>query len=406
MNINKITEINKNDILNIFEKDSNGREINVYSLVNSMVTGESTYYPNTLLYQVDNDVVYNPINEKTMSLKNIESENVFNFTLKEIKKTEENSVFFFIYNMDNYYHFVYDSLPYLISFNKIKNDKPELKLLMNYPVGKNNFYKFVLEFLAILGINENDIIIAEENTLYKQIYISTSYTHDFNSNLPPRGEVYDFYRDIVNSVNIDIKDLPKKIYVSRRSWLHGDISNIGTNYTTRRKLVNEDELVEFLISKGYEEIFTETFTTEEKIAIFKNAESIVGSIGGGVCNVLFSKPNCKLTTLVSPYFLEVNKRFIYSLNKVDLTLFNDTKNTETSYFKKYMRVKFGDIIGEITEIEGDNITIIYSDSRLSGWNIENKYKTITIKPHDCIKLDEGLNSSWEIDLDKFKKLYD
>ena len=139
MNINKITEINKNDILNIFEKDSNGREINVYSLVNSMVTGESTYYPNTLLYQVDNDVVYNPINEKTMSLKNIESENVFNFTLKEIKKTEENSVFFFIYNMDNYYHFVYDSLPYLISFNKIKNDKPELKLLMNYPVGKNNF---------------------------------------------------------------------------------------------------------------------------------------------------------------------------------------------------------------------------------------------------------------------------
>ena len=260
--------------------------------------------------------------------------------------------------------------------------------------------------MAILGINENDIIIAEENTLYKQIYISTSYTHDFNSNLPPRGEVYDFYRDIVNSVNIDIKDLPKKIYVSRRSWLHGDISNIGTNYTTRRKLVNEDELVEFLISKGYEEIFTETFTTEEKIAIFKNAESIVGSIGGGVCNVLFSKPNCKLTTLVSPYFLEVNKRFIYSLNKVDLTLFNDTKNTETSYFKKYMRVKFGDIIGEITEIEGDNITIIYSDSRLSGWNIENKYKTITIKPHDCIKLDEGLNSSWEIDLDKFKKLYD
>ena len=269
MNINKITEINKNDILNIFEKDSNGREINVYSLVNSMVTGESTYYPNTLLYQVDNDVVYNPINEKTMSLKNIEIEKDFNFTLKQTIKTEKNSVFFFIYNMDNYYHFVYDSLPYLISFNKIKNDKPELKLLMNYPVGKNNFYKFVLEFLAILGINENDIIIAEENTLYKQIYISTSYTHDFNSNLPPRGEVYDFYRDIVNSVNIDIKDLPKKIYVSRRSWLHGDISNIGTNYTTRRKLVNEDELVEFLISKGYEEIFTETFTTEEKIDIFK-----------------------------------------------------------------------------------------------------------------------------------------
>ena len=118
-----------------------------------------------------------------MSLKNIEIEKDFNFTLKQTIKTEENSVFFFIYNMDNYYHFVYDSLPYLISFNKLKNDNPELKLLMNYPVGKNNFYKFILEFLTILGINENDIIIADENTLYKQMYISTSYVNKINYEL-------------------------------------------------------------------------------------------------------------------------------------------------------------------------------------------------------------------------------
>lgn len=406
MKIKPITEIDKNNILKIFEKDSNNREINVYSLKNAMITGESLHYPNALLYDIGDEVLYNPINETTMSLKEVAAKDNFKLIPKESIKTEENSVFFFIYNVDNYYHFVYDSLPYLISFNRLKNDNPELKLLMNYPADKDNFYKFVTEFLTILGITNDNIVIADENTLYKEILISTSYTHDFDSNLPPRNEIYNFYNEIVDRVNLDSKDLPKKIYVSRRSWLHGDVSNIGTNYTTRRKLVNEDELVEFLISKGYEEIFAETFTTEQKIAIFKNAESIVGSIGGGVCNVLFSGPNCKLTTIVSPYFLEVNKRFIYSLNKVDLTLFTDTKNTETSYFKKYMRVKFGDIVGEITEIKDDNITIIYSDSRLSGWNIENQYKTITIKTHDCIKLDEGLNSSWEIDLDKFKKLYD
>jgi hypothetical protein len=274
---------------------------------------------------------------------------------------------------------------------------------MNYPVGKEHFYKFVTEFLSILGITHDDIIIADENTLYKEILISTSYTHDFDSNLPPRNEIYEFYQEIVDKVNIDTKDLPKKIYVSRRSWIHGDMSNIGTNYTTRRKLVNEDDLVDFLISKGYKEIFTETFTTEQKIALFKNAESVVGSIGGGVCNVLFSNPKCKLTTLVSPYFLDVNKRFIYSLNNVDLTLFSDAKNIETTYFKKYMRVKYGEIIGEIVEIDGDDITITYSDTRLSGWNSENKYKTMTLKSQDCVRLDEGLNSSWEINLEKLKK---
>jgi capsular polysaccharide biosynthesis protein len=404
MRIKQLTEINDDSVLRVFEKDSNNREINIYSLTNVMITGESLHYPNTLVYQVTDDVLYNPINEKTMSLKEVVTNDDFDITVKQQTKTEEQSVFFFIYNMDNYFHFVYDSLPYLISFNKIKINKPQIKLLMNYPVGKEHFYKFVTEFLSILGITHNDIIIADENTLYKEILISTSYTHDFDSNLPPKNEIYEFYQEIVDKVNIDTKDLPKKIYVSRRSWLHGDVSNIGTNYTNRRKLVNEDDLVDFLVSKGYEEIFTETFTTEQKIALFKNAESVIGSIGGGVCNVLFSNPKCKLTTLVSPYFLDVNKRFIYSLNNVDLTLFNDAKNTETTYFKKYMRVKYGEIIGEIIEIDGDDITITYSDTRLSGWNSENKYKTMTLKSQDCVRLDEGLNSSWKINLEEFKKI--
>jgi hypothetical protein len=405
MNIKQINEIDETDRVKIFDKDSNGREINLYEIRNSMITGESLYYPNTILYQVDDGLLYNPINETTMSLKDIEVNGEFNFIPKTQIKTEENSVFFFIYNTDNYFHFIYDTLPYLISFNKIKETNPETKLLMNYPAGKDQFYKFVLEFLEILGIREDDIIIADENTVYKKIYVSTSYTHDFDSNLPPRNEIYDFYQEIINKVEDETIDLPKKIYVSRRSWLHGDMSNIGTNYTTRRKLVNEDELVSYLISKGYKEIFTETFTTKQKIAIFKNAESVVGAIGGGVCNVLFSKPKCKLTTLVSPYFLGVNERFKYSLNKVDLTLFDDVKNTETTFFKKFMRVKCGDIIGEIITIENDDITITYSDTRLAGWNSENEYKTITKKAHECVRLDEGLNSAWEINLDRFKEFY-
>jgi capsular polysaccharide biosynthesis protein len=127
--------------------------------------------------------------------------------------------------------------------------------------------------------------------------------------------------------------------------------NIGTNYTERRKMANEDELVNFLTSKGYVEVFSELLTTKQKIAIFKNAESVIGAIGGGICNVLFSKPECKLTAIVSPYFLDVNTRFKYSIDKVKLTLFVDSKNVETTSFKKYMRVKCGDIVGEITNIE-------------------------------------------------------
>jgi capsular polysaccharide biosynthesis protein len=228
-----------------------------------------------------------------MSLKDI---SMFNNTDSDIIKFKDKDYnFFFIYNTENYYHFVYDTLPYLITYKKLKVKIPKLKLLMNYPNSKKTeFYKFVTEYLKLCGIKKSDIKIANKNTIYNNIIASTSYTHDFNSNLPPRKEVYSFYKQLTKNIKHKTK-MPKKIYVSRRSSLHGDTSNIGTNYTTRRKMVNENELVNMLVQQGFTEVFTELMTTKDKIQMFSNAEHVVGAIGGGLCNVVFSNKKCKLT---------------------------------------------------------------------------------------------------------------
>ena len=139
-----------------------------------------------------------------MSLKGISKDVVFN-TEKTSKKFESECLFYFIYNTDNYFHFVYDTLPYLISFMEMKKTKPKLKLLMNYPnPNKKEHYRFVSEFLDILGITDNDIKIIDENTEYSSILVSTSYTHDFDSNLPPRNEIY----DLRATYNIPVADFP------------------------------------------------------------------------------------------------------------------------------------------------------------------------------------------------------
>jgi hypothetical protein len=402
-----MVKINFNELepyKNIFEKDSNGRIINVYNIKNSLLVGESLIYPNPLLYSIEKDITYNPIIEKTMSLEKANTKNDIKFIDSNFTHKEDNPLFFFIYNTDNYYHFIYDTLPYLISFLELKKEINNLKLLMTYPnQGKKDFYKFVVEFLELIGISLDDIIIAKNNTLYKDIFISNSYTHDFDSNAPPRKEIYNFFKEISNKVNKTNKNFPKKIYISRRSWIHNDFSNIGTNYTTRRRLENEDELVSFLINQGYEEVFTETLSTIEKIELFSNAEEIVGTIGGGICNVLFSKENTKLYVINSPYFLDINQRFKYSFMNVDYQIFMDSEHTENSEFKLFMRVKTNDgIIGEIVKIEDDNITIIYQDSTTSGWNDNVDYKKITINSNLCKKLDNGLNSPWRFNLTKFK----
>jgi len=403
----KITNLEKSPLYSkLFEKDLNNREINLYKLSNVIPCGESLFYPNPLFFSKKENVLYSPINETTMSLKDITHKKEYFLPDIEYTKTEKHPLFFFVYNTDNYYHFIYDTLPYLISFFKLKETIPDVKLLMNYPnETKKEFYKFIIEFLDILGIKNNDIKIINDNTVYETLYISDSYTHGHDSNLPPRNEIFDFYKSIADTVNIesDKKVDTKKIYISRRSWKHGDFSNIGTNYTTRRKMVNEDDLVEYLETLGYVEVFAETMSTKEKILLFSNADKIVGAIGGGLCNVVFSSKKCDLISIVSPYFLHINNRFKYSLSCANLKLFDIVEHVEKTEFKKYMRVKYKDIVGEIINVYDNEVEIAYANKTISGWNNEINFNKINVNKNDCTKLDDGLNSSFEINLNEFKK---
>lgn len=404
MIINQLNDIKSKTLF--LKKDENQREIFIYNLKNVKLTGLSLYYPNILLHS--DDQLYLPINEKTMSLKmgTIYEKNEMKFDyIKQDNITNiiSEPVFFFIYNVDNYFHFVYDSLPYLISFLHLKKTKKNLKILINYSSKqKQQFYRFVTEFLELIGISTSDMIIPDESTVYNNTYISTSYTHGGLSNLPPRKEIYDFYKNITDIVlkkynKLNNINYPDKIYISRRTWINKDLSNIGTNYTTRRKLINEDDIVNTLTNKfGFVEIFAENFTTIEKILYFNNAKIIVGSIGGGLCSVLFANPNTKLISIVSPYFLEINSRFKYSLDVVNTIYITDTYNIEKGKFKKYMRVKskFKNIIGEIEEVYDDSILVSYTSGTNVGWNSQNNYNKIILKNNEVDILDNGLNSMW------------
>ena len=402
----KITLFKELDVYeNIYQKDNNNREINVYKLNNIIPQGHNLFYPNVLLK--DEEKLILPILEKTMSLKmgTIYEKNNMQFDISNLKINliYKEPLFFFIYNTDNYFHFLYDTIPYLITYFKLKNTKHNIKLLMQYPnPQKKEIYLFVTELLEILNIKKDDIVLIDENTMYSEVYISTSYTHDIDSNIPPRQEIYDFYQNISKTTQDKYKlDTPTKIYISRRSWLHNDFSNIGTNYTTRRKMINEDEYVDKLIKEGYQEVFTEKLSMIEKILYFSNCTHVKGAIGGGISNVLFSKKNTKLEALISPTFLDVNKRFKFSLECVDVTYNKNTIHVENDKFKTYMRVKTKDnkIIGEIEKIYKDELIISYNDGSNMGWNLENSYNQITLNKDDVIKLDEGLNSHLKLILD-------
>lgn len=387
---------------NFLEKDENNREINIYTLNNCIFDGINLHYPNALIYS--NEKLFLPVNEQTMSLKSktiYHSQNLQYNVNKNYNKTFDEPVFFFVYNVENYYHFLYDSLPNLISYFHLLEKIPELKLLTNFPPEKTEFYRFVVEMFEILGLSEK-IVVVEKEIKYSKVFITDSYTHNEMSNKPPRKEIFDFYQTIVKkalkqSVNLKTYD---SIYISRRTWIHQDYSNIGTNYTTRRKLVNEDQLVEWLTSNNIQEVFAEQLTMLEKIIIFNKAKFVIGPIGGGIANVVFCNPSTKLIALVSPTFLDVNTRFTFSLNSVDTTYFLETKHVEETDFKTYMRIKTKEgIIGEIEKIEGNELLISYCESKSNvGWNSEKEYKKLKVNIENAEKMDNGLNSPWSLDL--------
>ena len=401
--INHLTEI-EDRVLHL-PKDSNGRAINIYKLQDCVFVNNATHYPKVLLYSERGHQIFNPIDERVMSLQGV-APTSFDITAPSYGSEVLCDVFFFMYNTDNYYHFLYDTLPYLITYLVLRKQR-DIKLLMNYPnPQKDAHYKFVLEFLKLLGIEESSILIAQKNTKYNNIYVSDSYTHGVDSNIPPREEIYELYNTIKQeALNNTVGNFPKKIYISRQTWKHSDLSNIGTNYTSRRLLVNEQELVEYLSTIGYEEVFTELLTTHEKIQLFSNATHVVGAIGGGLANTLFGDTKCILTPICSPGFLDVNKRFLHCFSQVRINLFKHTSLVSNETFQKYMRVQYGDIVGEIADIDNNAITISYLDQPVAGWNSSMEFKTITVDSSKCRKLDNGLNSPWIVDLLNFKNYY-
>jgi hypothetical protein len=392
------------------------RDIHLYKLSNVQCTGLSLYYPNVLLLSVN--TLYLPYNEKSMSFnrKTIyeETDMKFNYIPKNITEEVKDPVFFFVYNVENYYHFIYDTLPYLYYYFELKKTVKNCKLLIQkHSNSASGLFQFVKETLELLDIQETDLIFVQDNTLYSTVYISSSLTHQDKSNDPPNKQIFSIYKRCIDNAlsNVDIKPIDK-MYVSRRTYIHNNISNIGTNYTQRRVLKQETEVVEYLNPLGFKEVFPECWTMKEKIFYFSNAKIIVGLIGGGMCNLLFSKNNTKSLVICSPYFLDINYRFKYSMEHTQIKYIKDTEVEYTIYpYSNYQRVKIlsGDHKDKYAEIvdayylEKDLMIkcMLGSETSVSVLCSDN---IISVNSKDIELIDKGLNSPFNMDISSIYSL--
>ena len=356
-----------------------------------------------------------PYDERVMSMPQLTSMLSTETIVEKHLERKSGVYFFFIFNFENYYHFLYDTLPYL-SFYFTLTPRPKLLLAKGH-----KFLQFQKEMLTLLGIDlENDIKFAvEEEAIYERLYVPSSLTHGHSvdgksaSNTFPSHAAHTIWKKLQDGITYSAPT-PKKFYVSRRSHIHGDSSNIGTNYTTRRRCLNEDAVVELLKSYDFEEVFCETMSTEQKIATFKNATHIVGFIGGGMANTLFSPGHVDVGCILTPEFLRINQRFLYSMAYASLETLDITSLApHAGTFSPYTRVQVKDEsspyfnkIGEVHGYKEDKCVVHLSTSVIAGFSLDANLVVVEFHESQLTQLDAGLNSPFVCNLEALKDYLD
>ena len=317
--------------------------------------------------------------------------------------------FFFCQNVENQQHFLQDTLPILKHFFDLESSgkTKNLKILISPPHPlKVTLAPFVLECLELLGLR-GKYEFARENTQYERIFMGTSFTHGGRSNHPPcRSSADVWYQLTLACLKIPVqRPLPKRFQVSRRSWIHGDTSNLGTNYTTRRKCDTEDQLVEALKKEGIQELFLEKLSMVEKVHLFANAELVVGFVGGGLTNLIFSGEQTKCLCILTPDFLRINQRFEHCMNQSRVTTVDACTTLQVKDdVALQMRAKIhGKQIGEICEVletEPTKYRISLSQNDVAGFSHDIAFATSDFLRSDFELMDQGINSPFTCDVQK------
>ncbi|MCS7293555.1 MAG: glycosyltransferase family 61 protein, partial [Gloeomargarita sp. SKYBB_i_bin120] len=183
----------------------------------------------------------------------------------------------------NYWHWLFDILPkfYLMQKEAIW---PKIDyFLVDKPLPQLQIT------LDILGISKEQIMYTKfSHSLKCPLVVLPNYIRE-----KPRW-ILDFLRSsFLPRQNLDVSS-NKKIYISRRK-------------AKRRKIANEDQVLDYLTRRGYTAYCLEDLSFSEQISLFRNAKYVIGLHGAGLTNIAWCEPGGRVLEI----FPDVPRRDCY-----------------------------------------------------------------------------------------------
>ena len=286
-----------------------GENLTLNKISNSIFIGDFEkryiYYNDTFF----NSNILQRNNKRKIKYENLEIiesfENIFIFT----EQYGDKNIFHWINEYAPNFFFLFDLIKILPNIKIIVNKNARLsknikQLLLLIPEMKeSNIYEFDFNKRCI-GIKANNLFIGDD-------------TGRKDGGSPNIINIWKKIRPIIKIKAINKSLLPKNIYVSRRQTPKPGNGRI---------LINTDEISEYIIKKGYTEVFMENLSIEEKIHLFENCDKIICELGAGIANFFMCKKSVDCIILLQNNIQNRNF-FKYSMSPFIMSLAARSRHT-------------------------------------------------------------------------------
>lgn len=183
----------------------------------------------------------------------------------------------------NYFHWLLDVLP---RFGILQKAGVELSEVDWFTLNRGNA-RFQSESLDWLGIPGKKRLITAKGSHYQAERLLAPSLPGIPSQTPPW--VVDWLQ---RSFPAEDSSRAKKerIYISRARSKY-------------RNFTNEGEVREFLLKRGFREVFAEELSFREQVNLFASAATIVAPHGAGLANLVFCRPGMTVVEIFSPEYV-------------------------------------------------------------------------------------------------------
>lgn len=173
----------------------------------------------------------------------------------------------------NYYHWIIDVLPRLAA--ALPHLPSDTKFLLNTKPSE-----WQIESLAALSIGRECLVFQAEaiRSDVETLWFATPVCQTGYATRETLGAVISRLK---NYFGADMAYPLKKIYISRRK-------------ASRRRLLNEDAVLEKLLPLGFEVLVCEEMAPAEQVKAFSQAHTIVAPHGAGLTNLIFAPEGCRI----------------------------------------------------------------------------------------------------------------